>query len=215
METTYRVKLYLAITGLTLVLAAGGYATMAPKAEKYAPPPLGSTFTYSQTETGSFGSGNSNLTMKVTERTWEGKRMIALVFPKFVILFEKAVGAWAAFLTPDDKPIFTWNPPIGYDFPLEVGKTWTKSYQVTNHSINRTMPFDGTWKVESYEDVNIPAGTFKVFKVSYSDTIGNENVEWFDPALGVFVKASRKRTANAPTGPGTQERELISQTITK
>ena len=118
-------------------------------------------------------------------------------------------------LAPDDKPILTYDPPIGFDFPLEVGKTWTKSYQVTVHATKQTIPVDGTWKVESYEDVTLPAGTFKVFKVSYSDTVGNENVQWFNPALGVFVKQSLKRTAKSPSGPGTRESELISQTITK
>jgi hypothetical protein len=95
METTRRVKLYLATAGLTLALAAGGYATMAPKAEKYVPPPLGSTFTYAENDTGSYGSGNTEWTMKITERTWEGKRMIAFVSPKLVVL-ANAVGTWAA-----------------------------------------------------------------------------------------------------------------------
>jgi len=214
METKRSVKSYLATAGLALALAAGGCATMAPKAEKYVTPPLGSTFTYSQSDTGSYGSGTTQATSKFTERMWEGKRMTAFVYPKAVILIN-ADGAWPAWLGPDDKPILTWDPPLGYDFPLEVGKTWTKSYRVTVHATNQTMPFDSTWKVESYEDVTVPAGTFKVFLVTYSDTIGNETVQWFSPALGVFVKQSQKRTAKYPAGRGTRESELISQTITK
>jgi hypothetical protein len=109
----------------------------------------------------------------------------------------------------------SWNPPIGFEWPLEVGKTWTKSYKATIQASKRIIPFDSTWKVESYEDVTVPAGTFKAFKVSYSDTIGNETVQWMSPELGIFVKRTEKRTTKYPAGPGTRESELISQNIKK
>ena len=214
MKTARKVNFYFATAVLVFALASGGCATMAPKAEKYVPPPLGSTFTYSLSRTGSYGSGTMEPTMKITERTWEGRRVLAFASPNVTILVN-ADGSWPAWLAPDGKPILTWDPPIGYDFPLEVGKTWTKSYRVTIHAAQRTMPVDGTWKVESYEDLKIPAGTFKVFKVRYSDTMGNENTQWYYPAFGCFVKESRERTGKCPIGPGTSESELISHTITK
>jgi hypothetical protein len=214
MKTTRRVKFYLASAVLALALASGGCATMGPKAEKYVPPPLGSTFTYSQSDTGSYGSGTMKSTSKIIERTWEGRRVRAFAFPNAMILVNTD-GSWPAWLAPDGKPILTWDPPIGYDFPLEVGKTWTKSYRITVHATQQTVPYNGTWNVESYEDLKIPAGTFKVFKISYSDTIGNENTQWYSPALGCFVKESRKRTVKYPGGPGTQESELISHTNPK
>lgn len=214
MKTTHSVKLYLAIALVALALVSSGCVTMAPKAERYITPPLGSTFTYAESNTGSFGSGNKQVPVKTTERMWEGKRMTAYVSPTGVIL-ATADGNWSTILGPDDKPIFSYDPPLGYDWPLEVGKTWTKSYRVTIHPRNKTIPFDMTSKVESYEDVTVPAGTFKVFKISSSNTIGLELVQWFSPELGVWVKQTQKRATNSPFGPGTSEDELISQTIRK
>jgi hypothetical protein len=213
MKTTKSVRLYLAIAVLALALALGGCATV-PKAERYVAPPPGSTYTGSQSNTGSYGSGTSQITTKVAERVWEGKRMTAFVTPAGVMLCN-ADGQWPAFLGPDDKPIMSWDPPIGFEWPLEVGKTWTKSYRVTIHASKQTIPFDSTWKVESYEEVTVPAGTFKVFKVSYSDTTGSETVQWMSPELGIFVKRMETRTTKHPAGPGTRESQLVTQPIKK
>lgn len=43
--------------------------------------------------------------------------------------------------------------------------------------------------VAAYENVVVPAGTFKAFKLTSSDTLGNENVTWFSPQLGLFIRA--------------------------
>ena len=214
MKTTCSVKLYLAIVVLALALVSGSCAT-APKAERYVAPPLGSTLSFRTTSTGSFGSGTRESTSKVTERMWEGKRMIAFVSPTGTLLeTDDGTGAFVAMLGPDDKPIISWDPPATYNWPLEVGKTWTKSYRMTIHPKNQTISYDNTVKVEAYEDVTVPAGTFKVFKVSSSSTLG-ESVQWFSPELGVFVKNIQKRPANSPLGPGTSDQELVSQTVMK
>ena len=213
MRTAHSVKMYVAIIGLALAFVSGGCA-MAPKAERYVFPPLGSEYTASQSNTGSYGSGTSQYTSKITERMWEGKRVTAFASSTGTII-ANADGSWSAMIGPDDKPIMSWDPPIMFDFPLEVGKTWTKSYRVTLHATKQTIPFDYSGKVEAYEDVIVPAGTFKAFKISTSDTLGNENVIWYSPELGVWVKSLMKRTAKYPAGPGTRESQVVSQTIRK
>lgn len=217
MKTTLRLTLSLAIVALALALVSGGCA-MVPKAEAPFIPPLGSTYTTSQTNTGSYGSGTKQSTMKVTERIWEGKKMIAYASSDGVLL-EYAegqwLGKWQSILGPDDKPIVTYDPPMGYAFPLEIGKTWTTSYRVTVHALNQVFPFDMTFKVESYEDVIVPAGTFKAFKISYFDTIGNKGIQWYTPGLGSFPRWVQERTAKYPGGPGTRQTELVSYTIAK
>jgi hypothetical protein len=213
MKTTVSLRMYLAISGLALVLVSGGCAT-APKAERYVAPPLESTYTMARSDTGSFGSGTSQITSKVTERMWEGKRVTSLVSPTGALVLN-ADGAWIAILAPDDKPIVGYDPPIGPDYPLEVGKTWTRNYRITVYATKQTIPFDTTWKVEAYEDVTLPAGTFKAFKISYSDTVGNEHMMWFIPELGLIGKRIETRTAKSPSGPGTRQTQLVSQTITK
>jgi hypothetical protein len=213
MKTTHSLKLYLVIASVALVLALGGCATV-PNAERYSAPPLGASYTGSQSNTRSFGSGTSQITTKVAERVWEGKRVTAFVTPAGTMLCT-GDGQWPAFLGPDDKPIMSWDPPIGFDWPLAVGKTWTKSYRMTVHATKQTIPFDSTWKVASYEDVTVPAGTFKTFKVSYSDTVGSETVQWMSPELGIFVKRVEKRTSKPPAGPGTRESQIVTQDIKK
>jgi hypothetical protein len=86
---------------------------------------------------------------------------------------------------------------------------------VTNHSTNKSIPAQFIFKVEAYEDVTVPAGTFKAFKVSSSSTLGQEDVNWFSPELGIYVKSINVRTAKNAAGPGRRGSELISQTMKK
>jgi hypothetical protein len=145
---------------------------------------------------------------------WQGKLMGTYETPQQVTVFG-ADGGWVAILSPDGKPILSYDPPIGYDWPLMVGKTWTKSYKMTVHATKRIIPFDVTFKVEAYEDVTVPAGTFKVFKISQVIPGASEDTYWLAPELGVFVKQSLRRTDKSGYGPGTREVELVSQTIRK
>ena len=208
------VKLYLTLALLALALVSVGCAT-APMYERFAAPPLGSTYTLLLSEAGSFGSGATQITMKIAERMWEGKRMTAYVSPTGVTL-TTADGAFAAILGPDDKPILSFEPPIGYEYPLEVGKTWSKSYRVTVHATKQTIPFDATWKVEAYEEsLTVAAGTFKVFKISYSDTLGTETVTWSSPEVGMWIKRVETRTAKHASGAGWREIQLTRQDIAK
>lgn len=213
MKTTHSVKLYILIASVALALLSVGCA-MTPKAERFPTLQVGTTYTIARTDTGSFGSGTTQITMKVDERMWEGKRMTAYVAPNGVTV-STPEGRWAAILSPDEKPIMTFDPPIGYEYPLEVGKTWTKSYRVTIPATKQTIPFDSTSKVEAYEEVTVPAGTFKTFKIISSDTTGNETVTWSDPEVGMWIKRIETRTAKHSAGPGKREIQLISYTIPK
>jgi hypothetical protein len=81
---------------------------------------------------------------------------------------------------------------------------------MTIHAANRTIPYVLTQTVEAYEDVMVPAGTFKAFKVSTVTSLGDENLVWFSPELGIFVKQSLKRTGQHAQGPGTREIQLLA-----
>jgi hypothetical protein len=187
---------------------------MTPKAERFPTPQVGTTYTYARSDTGSFGSGTMQFTLKVAEHMWEGKRMLLYMAPQGGTVCTPE-GRWVAILAPDEKPIMIFDPPIGYEYPLEVGKTWTKSYQVTVAAIKQTIPFDSTSKVEAYEEVTVPAGTFKTFKINASDTTGNETVTWSNPEVGTWIKRIETRTAKHRAGPGTRETQLVSYTIPK
>ena len=145
---------------------------------------------------------------------WQGQQVIAFESPEYAILAASNSGNWLGIVR-GDKPLITWEPGLNWDWPLEVGKTWTKNYSITIHAAKRTVPFQTTQKVEAYEDVTVPAGTFTAFKISTSSTLGEETVNWFSPEVGIFVKSINTRTAKNAAGPGRRETELVSQTIKK
>jgi hypothetical protein len=213
MKSPLEFKAHLATAGLAAALVAGGCAMLEPKAERYVAPPVGSTWTQAQRNTGSYGSGTAQVPFKRGERMWEGKLMGTIESPQQVIL-ATADGGWATILSADGKPILSYEPPLDYDWPLVVGKTWTKSYKMTVHAKNQIFPFEATYKVEAYEDVTVPAGTFKAFRISFSST-GAQDVYWFAPELGIFAKQVLTRTDKSGYGPGTREVELVSQSIKK
>jgi hypothetical protein len=200
-------------TVLAAAVLAGGCALMEPKAERYQPPPVGSTWTIAQRNTGSYGQ-DAQFTVTRGEATWQGQRVIALASSRgFTTMVHPETGRWIAIVGRDGTPLFSWDPPLGWEWPLEVGKTWTTSYRMTMHAAKRTVPYDFSCKVEDYGDVTVRAGTFKAFRIACKSTIGTDEMYWSSPELGVFLKSSIKRDASSPNGVGTQETELVSQTI--
>ena len=215
MKSAANMKLHVAWLGLAAAVLTGGCATMEPKAERYVAPPIGSTWTTAQRNAGSYGSGDVQVQTTGGEQTWEGRQVVTFASSQGATLANPDTGKWIAFLGPDGKPVVSFDPPTGLDFPLSVGKTWTNSIRMTMHAANRTIPYDATCKVESYGDVTVRAGTFKAFKIACSTTLPTEETYWFGPETGVTVKSSHKRAANNPNGAGTRETELVSVTIRK
>jgi hypothetical protein len=58
----------------------------------------------------------------------------------------------------------------------------------------------------------VPAGTFKVFKIKYTDTLGIENTSWWCPELRANAKLKTVRTSKHRAGAGTTDMELVSYT---
>jgi len=206
-------RLQLATASLAAALVAGGCSMMAPKAERYVAPPVGSTWVQAQRNTGSYGSGTAQVPFKRGERMWQGKMMGTIESPQQIIV-SAADGGWMAILSPEGKPLLSYDPPMNFSYPLVVGKTWTSSHRLTVIPKDQVVPFDATWKVEAYEDVTVPAGTFKAFKMSAS-SFGFQDMYWFVPELGIYAKQSLRRTDKSGYGPGTREVELVSQSIKK
>jgi len=197
----------LPVATAVLVVAAVGCAMMEPTAERYVAPPVGTTWKSAQHDTGSYGSGSAQDSARRGERTWQGQSVITFEGRNGTIVATPG-GNWLGIFA-GDKAILSWDPPLSWPWPLEVGKSWTHQHRLTFHAAGRTVSFSLAQKVESYEDATVPAGTFKTFKVSSVSSLGEENVFWFSPELGIFVKQSLKRTAQHPQGPGTREIELL------
>ena len=208
MKTAISLKLHAAAAGLAMALVSGGCAMMEPKAERYVAPPMGTTWVNAVRNTGSYGSGSIQVPGRRGERMWQGSQAVTFDGAAGTI-FARPDGSWLGIYK-GDTPVMTWDPPLTWQWPLEVGKTWTREQRVTIHTAKRTIPYRVTQKVEAYEDVTVPAGTFKTFKISTVNSLGDDNLLWFSPELGIFVKQSNKRTAKHAQGPGTQSSELMS-----
>jgi hypothetical protein len=120
---------------------------------------------------------------------------------------------WVARLR-GSTPLESWDPANGWDWPIWVGKSWTNRFRYTNHQRGRTVGVVGVWRVEAHEDITVPAGTFRVFRVSYRDE-ATDVMHWWSPELGISVKEKHQRTERHAGGEGTRERELVSHDIRK
>lgn len=176
--------------------------------------PIGSVVVRTQTDTGSYGSGTTTITgTRTAPKMWKGQQVAVYSNSTGPSLYQLPPnGTFVGFFN-GDTPVVTFEPPSGYEWPLEVGKSWTSKYNMVIHQSNQVIPVEVKVTVEAYEDVTTPAGTFKTFRVRNVDNQGNDNLNWFSPELGVFVKQKLTRTAASPQGPGTREVETIRQTI--
>jgi hypothetical protein len=193
---------------LAVGLVATGCALFEPRATSYVAPPVGATWTTARRDTGSYGSGSAQVTTRRGERSWQGAPAITF---EGVDVTTLAIpnGDWIGQFR-GATPLVTWDPPLGWDWPLVVGKSWTRDQRATIAGGKQTLSYRMTQKVEAYEQVTVPAGTFGAFRIVTTDTLGNENVNWFSPDLGFFVKSSLRRTGKHSQGAGTREAVLVS-----
>lgn len=203
-------RLVVALAAVTLL--GTGCGLMSPKAERYPTPQAGATWTTMVRNSGSYGSGSTQMTGRfLPDRMWQGKEVHAFEFGGLTTLFTQGDANFIVQFR-GDTPTLTWNPPAGWQWPLEVGKTWTRKSTLTVHAAKRSFDYEYTQTVEAHEEVTVPAGTYKTFRVKTTSTLGDDNVQWWSPDLGIFVKTKLTRTAKSAQGPGTRETELVSFT---
>lgn len=193
---------------------AGATVASAARAERPTPLPTGSSWVLSRRATGSYGANPDRLTVRFTgEQMWRGQRVRAYVTGTVTSFRDTTSNAFVG-LARGTSPIESADPPIGFDWPIFVGKTWTHIWRYTHHDSGRT--FDGIrtqFTVEAYEEVTVPAGSFKVFRVTGDDGGGYRDTAWWSPDLGINVKFSAERKDAHFQGPGTLTLELVSYDI--
>ena len=79
------------------------------------------------------------------------------------------------------------------DFPLHVGKEWTQEIKGRSRTRGAPIWYFNRYKVTGYEEVSVPAGTFRAFRISHDqepqsrDWSAHED-RWYSPDVKAFVK---------------------------
>lgn len=215
MKTSRTVHATLMVSAAAALLLGAGCASTPPTAEKMATAPMGTVTTYHRKSSGSLGTFDGQVVWTHAPATWQGKPVIAFGAPQAgVALHEPATFGMLASLNPAGQPLMSFDPPIDYPWPLQVGKTWTANHTVTLYPSGRTVPTKIEGKVESWGDVTVPAGTFKAFKLVWTMN-GNEfETRWINPAEGLAtIKRHVERPATHPQGAGVLDAELLSRVL--
>jgi len=95
--------------------------------------------------------------------------------------------------------IMEFNPPLDLPWPLQVGKIGSSEGTWRTPQIPQGFPARFAWSVDAYEDVEVVAGTFNAFKISFEIRAAgpyaaaqrwqSEIVLWYAPEVKQFVKA--------------------------
>ncbi len=211
MDTTNTRRWRYVLTGAAML---GGCAAVAPEeATTWNIPPPGSTWQQSQRNTGSYGK-DADIRVTRGEGAWQGSKVVTMtVAPSGASIMALPNGKWMAIVGKDGKPILTYEPPIGYEYPLKVGKTWNTHHRATNYMTGRVLEFDYNCVVESFERVTVPAGTFDAFKIVCENEYSRD-VSWSSRDTGLNVKMDFRRKPGNPSGEGTQQTELVAVNMT-
>ena len=126
------------------------------------------------------------------------------------------------------KAATTYTPEAGpFSWPLWVGKSWEATYSFTDFVYGRVWPVaKSRARVAAIEDITVPAGTFKAFRIEYSGGIGTESVPtrrnpgnagiesndvyWYAPGAKIVVKSVVERLGSHYRGAGRTTSELLS-----
>jgi hypothetical protein len=111
---------------------------------------------------------------------------------------------------------FEFDPLIPiYSFPLSVGKEWSGRYSFFSPQINERINAMQQVRVEGWEEIKVPAGTFKALKFSITrDLTGSRGMRrfqltwWYSPEARHFARVEIK-------SPGFQDEtvELIEYAL--
>lgn len=196
-------------------LFAGCAAFEPQEATKWTPPAPGSTWQMSQHNTGSFGKDAEVVMTRGDDVVWQGNKVVKMTSSSNgASIMMLPDGKWTAVVAKDGKTLITYDPPIGYEFPLKVGKGWKTHHKATNLASSGVLDFDYSCTVESVDRITVRAGTFDAFKIVCENEYSRD-VSWYSRDLGVHVKTDMRRKAGFPNGEGTQQAELVALNLTK
>lgn len=195
-------------TGSTSNQSASATPPAGAEVAEYAPPPVGTKWTYSR-------DGKKEVQQRLADGTYKNQPVMRIDTGNGgAWLLDAGSSNWVAALDANGRPMTSSTPHLGiFHWPLWVGKKWTSTYTYRDHKQDRSWVGGQThWTVEAIEDVTTPAGTFKTFRLQSEPGRHNATKQtlWFAPELGIMVRQDFRRTANHYLGAGGFERVLIS-----
>ena len=215
MQTSHRARTLLLAMAAAAPLSMLGCASTPPTAAGMAATPIGTVSTFHRTSSGSLGTFDGQVVWTQSPATWQGKPVVASVAPQAgASLHDPVTHALVASLNRAGQPLMSYDPPLDYQWPLQVGKTWSAENTVTLYPAGNTVKIRVDYQVESWGDVTVPAGTFKAFKLRFTNNLGETEVRWVSPADGIpTVKRHVERPATHPQGTGVLDAELLSRVL--
>lgn len=213
MATRRTFHAWLLSSAATAGLLSTGCATPPPVADRFAHLPVGTVHTFHRRSSGSLGNFDGPVVWTHGSSTWEGRPVVAVSAPQVqTTLHDPVTLAMVATRGPDGRILMTYDPPMDYQWPLEVGKTWTSQHLVTRPAAGRTVTVTIDWKVLSYGEVTVPAGTFKAWQLTWTDNFGETETRWVSPAEGIAtIRRHVERPASHPLGAGVLDAELVAR----
>ena len=110
--------------------------------------------------------------------------------------------------------LLTFAPNL--DFPLTVGKQWSRDYKGTYVGSSKPVARKITYEVKGIEQVTTPAGTFRAFKVESDDRAGPRDyyttTYWYSPETKSIVKSIFDASAGGQVTGLQRQIELIKFT---
>ena len=128
-----------------------------------------------------------------------GVHRVSILGRNEINIYDKESKNWIGKIF-DDGLVKGANPHEDlYRFPLFVGKKYKSEYflnsEVRSGNISRTVV------VKSFENVTVPAGTFKAFKI-IAKRKGLKDTYWYSPKLRLYTK---RKTIHHRAGESTRE----------
>ena len=155
------------------------------------------------------GAATTKTLTVLEEGAYEGKPAYRVSDGVNVVILDKATRNWIATLR-GEKVRFANSPHDGtFSPPLWVGKSWLASYQYYDYDLGRSFTnVYYRWRVEAYEDITVPAGTFKAFRLE-GNTPYSSTTLWYAPGVKLIVKRVYERGIGHYLGSGKFVTELI------
>ena len=112
------------------------------------------------------------------------------------------------------KEVSSTMPHDGtFSWPLYVGKTWTATYTFNNRLQGMTVgPVNVEYRATAYEDVTVPAGSWKAFKIESEAASSAFSTIWYAPEIKLIVKRINETTVGNPMGRTKLVYEIIDYT---